>query len=84
MLRHLKDKDLLAVCAGFRPGLDQASDPVAATKIALRSLARRHRDLGQEIDELDELIAPLAREIYHVLTTTNTTATAPRHLTTTA
>ncbi|MEU9106884.1 hypothetical protein AB0D54_21530 [Streptomyces xanthophaeus] len=35
MLRHLKDKDLFAICAGFRPSLDQAGDPVTATKIAL-------------------------------------------------
>ncbi|GGZ87443.1 hypothetical protein GCM10010389_27280 [Streptomyces echinoruber] len=39
MLRHLKDKDLLTICAGFRPSLDQADDPVTATKIALRSPA---------------------------------------------
>ncbi|GED88725.1 IS110 family transposase [Streptomyces sp. 6-11-2] len=71
MLRHLKDKDLLAICAGFRPSLDQAGDPVTATKIALRSLARRHRDLGQEIDELDELIAPLTQEINPALTKLN-------------
>ncbi|MFF3632178.1 hypothetical protein [Streptomyces sp. NPDC002164] len=63
MLRHLKDKDLLAVCAGFRPSLDQAGDLLAATKIALRSLARRHRELGPEIDELDRLTAPLTRSI---------------------
>ncbi|MFD3941088.1 IS110 family transposase [Streptomyces sp. NPDC058611] len=71
MLRHLKDKDLLTICAGFRPSLDQAGDPITATKIALRSLARRHRDLGQEIDELDELIAPLTQEINPALAELN-------------
>ncbi|WSU86790.1 IS110 family transposase (plasmid) [Streptomyces globisporus] len=71
MLRHLKDKDLLTICAGFRPSLDQAGDPITATKIALRSLARRHRDLGQEIDELDELIAPFTQEINPALTDLN-------------
>ncbi|MGW1887016.1 hypothetical protein [Streptomyces sp. NPDC001970] len=35
---------------------------MTGTKIALRSLARRHRDLGQGIDELDKLIAPLTEE----------------------
>ncbi len=65
MLRHLKDKDLLAICAGFRPDAGQAGDPVTATKIALRSLARRHRDLGRETDEL---IAPLTQVINPALT----------------
>lgn len=67
MLRRLKDKDLLILCASF----DQAGDPVTATKTAPRFLACRHRGLGQETDELDELMAPLTQEINPALTELN-------------
>ena len=42
----------------FPPG-----DPGTATKIALRSLARRHRALSVEIADLDELLGPLVAQI---------------------
>ncbi|RMI26231.1 IS110 family transposase [Streptomyces triticirhizae] len=61
-LRRLADKDLLAVCAGFRPDAGRMAEPSVAAKAALRSLARRHRDLTTEIAELDELIAPLVEQ----------------------
>jgi hypothetical protein len=38
-------------CAGLRPGV--LADPVGATRIALRSLARRHQALSTEVGELD-------------------------------
>lgn len=38
-------------------------DPVVATKIALKSRARRLLDLNEEIAELDRLIAPLVKEL---------------------
>ena len=38
-------------CARFRPG--RPEDPTAAAKYALRSLARRHRQLSQEIHYLE-------------------------------
>src|SRR5215208_4179210 len=38
---------------GFRPGANP-SDVKAATKFALRSVARRHQRLSEEISELDE------------------------------
>ncbi len=49
------------ICAGFRPG--PAADPGEATKRSLRCLARRHRDLSAEIDELDEAIAALCAQV---------------------
>jgi hypothetical protein len=36
-----------------------ATDPAVATKIALRSLARRLSDRGDEIAEFDHVIEPL-------------------------
>ena len=47
----------IGVCAAFRPGL--LDDPAAATKLALRALARRWQALQAEIDDLDAHLAPL-------------------------
>jgi hypothetical protein len=49
------------ICASFRPGL--VSDPIEATSRSLRCLARRHRGLSTEIDELDEAIAALCAQV---------------------
>jgi len=49
---------LIRTLATTRPGPD-LSDPVNATKTALRHLARRHQDLDREIAELDTAIGPL-------------------------
>jgi transposase len=56
-LRSLTSKKRIQVCAAMRPG--PAQDPESATKIALRSLARRWLVLQEEIDALDALLAPL-------------------------
>ncbi|MEU6760873.1 IS110 family transposase [Streptomyces sp. NPDC046685] len=61
-LRYLGDKDLLAICAGFRPDPGRMGEPAVAAKASLRSMARRHRDLTTEVAELDELIAPLVED----------------------
>jgi transposase len=45
------------LAARFRPG--DLSDPLEATKTAMRSLARRHQQLRSEIDELDSQLALL-------------------------
>ena len=45
------------------PTAARAGDPAVATKLALRSLARRHLQLTDEIDELDALIGPLVAAI---------------------
>jgi transposase len=51
--RNLPEVKLLTTLAGARPA--QSTDPAVADTIhALRSLARRHRDLSQEITELEQ------------------------------
>jgi transposase len=51
-LRVLPGPRLVRVCAGLRPG--ELAGPVDATKMALRSLARRHQALTAEVRELDK------------------------------
>ncbi|OUZ09858.1 IS110 family transposase [Aeromicrobium sp. PE09-221] len=62
-LRSLPDRDLLATCVGMRPDRTRAGDPVQAAKVALRTLARRHQQLTEEIADLDKLITPLVTAI---------------------
>lgn len=62
-LRSYTDAQLLKVCAGLRPALAQVGEPEQAAKVSLRSLARRHTALSQEIAELDALIEPLVTSI---------------------
>lgn len=50
--------ELVRVLARLRPGAD-LQVPLNAAKFSLRALARRHRQLGEEIDELDGQIASL-------------------------
>jgi transposase len=52
-LRKLPTKALVTTCARFRP-VKEPDDVRTATKIALRSVARRHEVLSEEITELDE------------------------------
>lgn len=56
-LRHLSVTRLVAHAAGLRPGNDTTT--TAATKQAMRSLARRYRHLNDEIEELTARIAEL-------------------------
>ena len=51
-LRWLSTRRLVATACRFRPGT-QPETPEAATKLALRSVARRHEALSEEIAELD-------------------------------
>jgi transposase len=62
-VRNLTRMQLLRTCASWRPDPLAFRDPATATKIALKSLARRLLDLGDEIAELDRLIAPLVAEL---------------------
>jgi transposase len=62
-LRPLSDTQLIRHCATRRPDPTQAGDPQTATVLALRSLARRHQQLTDEINQLDKLITPLVRQI---------------------
>jgi transposase len=70
-LRGLPVKVLIATCANLRPDLADAATPATATKIALRSLARRHQQLTAEISDLDELLDPLVAAINPGLVATN-------------
>lgn len=62
-LRGLPIRELLQTCAAMRPDRSAAGDPATASKIAMRSLARRHLELSKEIDDLDGVIAPLVKAI---------------------
>jgi transposase len=65
-LRRLSTRRLVAAACRFRPGT-QPETPEAATKLALRSVARRHEALSEEIAELDvqldRLVAEAAPEL---------------------
>jgi transposase len=56
-LRHLDTAHRVEICARFRPG--PITDTTTAAKTALRSLARRHHDLSNEIATLDEQLRGL-------------------------
>ena len=56
-LRDLPIVALVQACAGLRPGGEV--DVTAATKLALRTLARRVIELETEIDQLDASLRPL-------------------------
>jgi transposase len=65
-MRKLTTKKLVSVAARMRPGQD-LDDVQTATKFALRSVARRHQALSEEIAELDvkldRLVAEAAPEL---------------------
>ena len=61
-LRGLSTKELVAVAARFRLG-DDPHDVAAATKFALRSVARRYQALSAEIAELDAQLNRLVRQV---------------------
>jgi transposase len=62
-LRDLTRMKLLRTLAASRPNTQAFRDQTVATRIALRSLARRLLDLNDEIAALDELIEPLINEL---------------------
>jgi hypothetical protein len=65
-LRGLSSKELVSVAARFRLG-DDPRDVPAATKFALRSVARRYEALwaalGREIAKLDAQLDRLVRQV---------------------
>lgn len=67
-LRHLATPALLTTCTRWRPATGNAADPTTATKLALRSLARRHSYLDEEIAALDALLGPLVQTTAPTLT----------------
>ena len=58
--RNLTRMQRLRTCAAWRPDTVGYRDPVVATKLSLKSLARRILDINDEIAELDWFIVPLA------------------------
>jgi transposase len=62
-VRNLTRMQLIRTCAAWRPDTTGFRDPVVATRITLRSLARRILELNDEVANLDELIAPLVQEL---------------------
>ena len=62
-VRSLTRMQMLRTVAAWRPDVDDFDHPATATRIAMRSLARRILDLNDEIAALDELIVPLVTEL---------------------
>jgi transposase len=62
-LRGLKAPALITTCAAWRPDRTDTASPATATRLALRSLARRHQQLTTEITDLDQLLTPLVTAI---------------------
>ena len=62
-VRALTRMQRLRVCAVWRPDALGYRDPVVATRIALKRLARRVLELNDEIAELDRFIEPLVEEL---------------------
>ena len=60
-LRSLSSDELLAISAGFRPG--PVTTNTAATKLALRGLASRHKLLECEVESLDTELSRLTKEV---------------------
>ncbi|MBV9577105.1 MAG: IS110 family transposase [Chloroflexi bacterium] len=60
-LRRLKISELFTTAAAFRVSTELTT-PAAATKLALRSIARRYQQLSAEIDGLDEHLDQLVAQ----------------------
>ena len=54
---------LLRTVAAWRPDYDDFDHPATATRIAMRSLARRILELNNEVADLDDLIEPLVTDL---------------------
>lgn len=62
-LRHLTRANLIRTCANFKPDKANFTDLTVATKISLKSIARRILDLSDEIVDLDQFIEPLVSQL---------------------
>ena len=62
-VRNLTRMQRLRTCSAWRPDTIGYRDPVVATRLSLKSLARRILDLTDEIADLDRLIGPLVGEL---------------------
>lgn len=61
-LHGLSTRRMVPVAARFRPG-SEPEDVQSATKFAMRSIARRHQALSEEVAELDVQIDRLVAEV---------------------
>jgi transposase len=61
--RGLTRMALLRTVAAWRPDRAQAGDPLVAARLAMRSIARRILELGDEIADLEQLITPLVNRL---------------------
>lgn len=68
LLRDLPTPALITTCTRWRPAATGVADPTTATKLTLRSLARRHTQLLEEISDLDRLLGPLVQATAPALT----------------
>lgn len=62
-MHGLGNSELVERCAALRPDPARLHEPTTATKYALRTLARRHRELTVEIDALNTRIQPVVTAI---------------------
>lgn len=62
-IRNVTRMRRLRACAAWRPDATRYRDPVVATRLSLRSLARRILALDEEIAALDRHITPLVEEL---------------------
>jgi transposase len=62
-VRGLPRMKLIRGCAGWRPDSHQAADPAVATRIAMKTLARRYLQLSEEINEIDRLLDGLVADM---------------------
>jgi len=68
-VRSLTRMQMIRTVAAWRPDYTDYDHPATATRIAMRSLARRILDLNDEIADLDDLIAPLVTQLGAALMT---------------
>lgn len=62
-VRHLTRMQLIRTLAAWRPDVSDATDPVTAYRVSMKSLARRCLELTDEIADLDELINPILQAL---------------------
>ena len=58
-IRNLTRMQLIRTLAAWRPDVSNATDPVTAYRVSLKTWARRYLELTDEIVGLDELINPI-------------------------
>lgn len=58
-VRHLTRMQLIRTLAAWRPDVADASDPITAYRVSMKSLARRYLELTDEVANLDQLINPI-------------------------